>query len=94
MVNLNIPGIHKPLVTKFSNEEINELRLQPIKLDHPCHNQVVEQHMKLVTEASGSAAGHERRDGMIRQRIQSKKLIKSFETKKQFNFKNFQECFR
>ena len=38
---------------------------------HPCHNQRVEHHAKLVTEASASVAGHDNRDGMIRQRIRS-----------------------
>jgi len=41
--------------------------------------------MKLVTEASALSTGHERHDGMIRQRIQSRKLMKSVETMKQFN---------
>ena len=73
MVNLNLPDIHEPPATKhFSYEEINEVRLQPLKLDSPCHNQAVQRHVKLVTEASASTAGHERHDGMIRQRIQSR----------------------
>ena len=86
MVNLNLPDIHKPPATnQFSYEEINGFRLQPLKLDHPCHNQAVERHVKLVTEASASTAGHKRHDGMIRQRIQIRNVMTSFETKKQFN---------
>ena len=86
MVNLNLPDILEPPATKqFSDEEINELQLQPLKPDHPCYNQAVDRHLKLVTEASASTAGHERRDRMIRQRTQSRKLIKSVE-KKQSNF--------
>ena len=70
MVNLNLPDILEPPATKqFSCEEINELRLQPLKLDYPCYNQAVERHAKLVTEASALTAGHEKRDGMIGQRI-------------------------
>ena len=50
MVDLNLPDIHKPPTTKqFSYEEINELRLQPSKLDHTCHNQAVERHVKFCT---------------------------------------------
>ena len=85
MVNLNVSDIFEPpAIKQFSYEEINKLRLRPLKLSHPCHNQAVERHVKLVTEASASTTGHERRDGMIRQRIQSRRLMKSFETKKQF----------
>ena len=85
MVDLNVSDIFEPPATnQFSYEEINKLRLRPLKLNHPCHNQTVEQHVKLVTEASASTTGHERRDGMIRQRIQSRRLMKSFKTKKQF----------
>ena len=68
MVNLNVPDIHEPqATTQFSYEEINELRLRTLKLDHPCHDRAVERHVKLVIEASASTTGHERRDGMIRQ---------------------------
>jgi len=43
MANLNLPDEHEPPATKqFSYEEINKLRLQPLKLDHPCHNQAVD----------------------------------------------------
>ena len=64
MVNLNLPDINEPPATKqFSYEEINEFLL------HPCYNQAVEQHVKLVTESSASTAGHKRCDGIIRQRI-------------------------
>ena len=86
MVKSNLPDIYEPSATKaLSCKEINELRVQLLKLDHPCHNQAVEQHSKLVTEASASIASFEKSDGMIRLRIQSRKLIKFFETKKQFN---------
>ena len=41
--------IKPPATKQFSYEEINELRLRPSKLDHPCHNQAVEWHVKLVS---------------------------------------------
>ena len=86
MVNMNLPDITEPPATRLqSDEAINSLRLTPLRLDHPCHNQAVERHVKLVTEASAAAATFERRDGIIRQRIHSRKLMKCFETKKQFN---------
>ena len=50
----------------------------PLKLKHPCHNQKMQRHVKLVTEAAGAVAGFDRRDGLIRQRIRSRKLMKIF----------------
>ena len=54
-------------------------------LAHPCHNHAVERQVKLVTEAFMHVAGFERQDGMIRQKIKSRKLMPCFNTKKQFN---------
>ena len=65
---------------------IEQCRHQPLILKHPCHNKRVEYHVKLVTEASASVAGNDiNRDGMICQRIGSRKLVKRFEIKMQFN---------
>ena len=55
-----------------------------MKLDHPCHNQAVERHVKAVTEVSGQVVGYERRDGLIRQKLKSRMIIKKFDTKQQF----------
>ena len=55
-----------------------------MQLDHPCHNQCVERHVKTVTEAAAQVEGFERRDGLIRQKIKSRKLLKKFDTKVQF----------
>lgn len=86
MTNLNLPeSTEPPAIQHLSLEELNDLRVQPLMLDHPCHNQAVERHIKLVTEASASVTGFEKHDGMIRQRIQSRKIMKSFQTKKQFS---------
>ena len=54
-------------------------------LMHPCHNQAVERHAKLVTKAATTVEGFPQRDWMIRQKIKSRHLIKCFESKKQFN---------
>ena len=71
-----------PLIKDFSDDEIKDFSLYP--LTHPCHNQTVEHHVKLVTEASSMMSTFERRDGLIRQSISSRKLIKQFDTKKHF----------
>ena len=58
MVNLNNPEIEQPLAIRdLTDEEINEIRRKPLYLKHPCHNQKVERHIKLVSEASLSVTG-------------------------------------
>ena len=69
----------------MTNYEVERIRENKLILKQPFHNQPsIECHVKLVTEASTAVAGFERRDGLIDQKIKSRKL-KSFETKKQFN---------
>lgn len=53
-------------------------------LQFPCHSQAVERCIKLVTEASIAVFGSEARDGFIKARIESRKILPQFETKKQF----------
>ena len=64
--------------------DIEQCRIRPLQLDHPCHNQCVERHVKMVTEAAAQVERFERRDGLIRQKIKSRKLLKKFDTKVQF----------
>ena len=56
LVNPNDPDIGQPpAIQHMSNAEIEA---HPSVLNHPCFNQGVELHVKLVTEASVSVAGH------------------------------------
>jgi hypothetical protein len=48
---------------------------------YPCHTQAVERCVKLVTEASASVCGEMARDGFIRVRLESRKLMPYFNTK-------------
>ena len=50
----------------------------------PYHTQAVERAIKLVTEASMLVIGSAERDRVIRNRIESRKKIAKFETKKDF----------
>ena len=85
IANINAEKIAEPpLLQSLSLAEIQYLRSAPLKVSHPCHDQTVERHIKLVTEASSVTAGFASRDGLIRQRIKSKHLMKRFDTKKQF----------
>ena len=74
-----------PAIRHLSDSEIEDCRMKPLILCRPCHNQTVERHVKLVTEASAQVTGFERRDGLIRQKIRSRKLLKKFNTKMQFS---------
>ena len=73
-----------PLLQSLSLMEIQNLRSAPLKVSHPCRNQAVERHIKLVTEASSVTIGFVSYDGLIRQQIKSRHLKKRFDTKKQF----------
>jgi len=73
-----------PAIAHLTNDSIEDCRMRPLLLYHPCHNQTVEQHVKPVTEASTQVAGFECRDGITRQKIKSRSLMKKFDTKMQF----------
>ena len=51
----------------------------------PCHTQAVERCVKLVTEASIAVCGQRARDGFIHSRIESRKKMPFFNTKKDYN---------
>ena len=85
MVNLDDPDFRQPpAINDLSSSEIASIADNPLKLDHPCHNQAVERHVKVVTKASGQVIGYERRDGLIRQKLESRMIMKKFDTKQQF----------
>ena len=75
-----------PVLNLIEDDKLLEFIEKPLKLGHECHNQNVERHVKLVTEASASVVGHDRRDGVIRNKIRSRKLIKNFKSKSDFKF--------
>lgn len=52
--------------------------------DFSCHSQVVERHIKLVTEFSGTVCDQETKDGFISTQFQSTKELPIFDTKQQF----------
>ena len=64
--------------------EIQNVRSAPLKVSHSCRNQAVKCHIKLVTETLSVTTGLDSRDGLIRQRIKCRHLIKRFDAKKQF----------
>jgi len=50
----------------------------------PCHTQSVERSVKLMVVASGAVCGQTRRDGFIRSRIESRRIMPQFHSKKYF----------
>ena len=51
---------------------------------YPCHTQSVERCIKLVTEASAAVCGLKARAGFIRVRLESRKIMPSFNTKAEY----------
>ena len=70
-----------PAVMDLDDTSIAQMLTKPLVLQHLCHNQAVERHVKLVAEAASVVTGYEKRDGMIRQKIQSRLLMKKFDSK-------------
>ena len=64
-------------VTQKAEGELPLLRL-------PCHTQAVERAVKTVTEASGILCNKSEREGFIRNKIESRKVMPTFDSKKDF----------
>lgn len=58
-------------------DELSFLRL-------PCHTQVVERAVKVTTEASTSLCTEKARVGSIKAKLESRKILPKFETKRDF----------
>ena len=75
-----------PAIASLTDTEIEEYLKKPLVLHQPCHKQSVERHVKLATKLSAQVAGFERWDGVICQKKKFRKLMKTFDTKKQFKW--------
>jgi len=73
-----------PAIAHLTDAEIEDCKMIPLHLNHPWHNQAVERHVKMVTEASSEVAKYEGKDGLIKQKIKSRKLMKQCNTKMHF----------
>jgi len=51
----------------------------------PCHNQAVERHVKITSEAASSVIGNQRRDGYILAKLDSIQTMPSFDSKQNWN---------
>ena len=68
----------------LTNAQLTELRDNPLCLEHPYHNQCVERHIKVITDASSKVAGKDSRDGLVRSVLKSRKLMKKYNLKKDY----------
>jgi hypothetical protein len=50
----------------------------------PCHTQAVERCVKLVTEASAVVCGFHSRDGVIRSKLEARRIMPTFKTKSEY----------
>lgn len=77
-----------PLAHKISLDHLTEMVKAPgTKLPWegvPCHSQAVERHIRLVSDASKAVCGKKAREGLVRSKIFSRKLVQTFETKSDF----------
>lgn len=62
-----------------------ELPVGPLDFPHlPCNTQTVERVIKFVPESSQRVCGPEERDGFVKAKIASHKMMPKFKTKKHF----------
>jgi len=72
MVNLNLDDHQEPPILKsMPDEQVETIVTVPLKCDLPCHNQVVERCIKIVSEAASQVTGFNQADGLIRQKVKS-----------------------
>ena len=75
-----------PYVAQLSDEQVIQILDSPLQVPRWVNNtQAVERGIKAVTEACTAVTGRVERDGYIRQRMHSRKLMPKFNTKRDFN---------
>ena len=74
-----------PAIASLADTEIDECVEETSGITPPiCHSQSMERHVKFVAEASAQVARVDRRDASFHKKVKSRKLTKTFDTKKQF----------
>ena len=77
-----------PFIARLSDNELIKILESPLQVPKWKNNtQAVERGIKLITEACTSVTGQAERDGFIRQRMHSRKLMPKFNSKKDYNVK-------
>ena len=74
-----------PLISRLSDDEVTRILDNPLELPDLCnHAQAVERAIKAVTESFTAVTGAGERNGCIRQRTRSRKIMPKFNTKKDY----------
>ena len=74
-------------LTSFSDEGVLGILKKPLSVPKwPNHTQSIERGIQVMTEACTEVAGYKARDGYIRQRLSSRRIMPTFRTKKHFSF--------
>lgn len=79
-----------PLIAGISDHDITELvkNGETTMVDfprYPCHTQAVERCVKIVTQASAAVCGQISRDGFIKSRLESRRIMPTFNTKADYH---------
>ena len=71
-----------PLTMHFTNDELEDIVTKPLSVcKYLCHNQSVERCVKEVSAAASKVIGEKAREGFVRMRLKSRKLMPKRETK-------------
>jgi len=73
-----------PVTSKLTDNDLDETSRTASMSDiekYPCHTQAVERYVKVVTDASWSVCGKERREGYFRAKLEFRKKMSKYTTK-------------
>ena len=89
MINWQTTKLNEPPVTRhLSTDLLISVKEGSVQLPQLTafsnHTQAVERCIKMVTDASSTVVGQEARDGLIRSKIEGRKKLPNFETKRLF----------
>jgi hypothetical protein len=76
--------IEPPYLTQFSDAQVQEFLVTPLSLPIKGHTQHVERMIRNITEQGTRAATAEKRDGLVRATLNSRKRLPKAETKADF----------
>ena len=84
MITWNNKECYEPVYTcKLNKQQLREIKQKPFSIPkYSVHTQSTERCVKQVTEAAAAVVGQEARDGFVRARLQSRKTMPVFHSKK------------
>ena len=74
-----------PLLANLSDTQLHDIRTAPFQCEkYPNNTQGVERAIRVMCNAATEVVGHQQRDGYMRARFNSRKLMLSFRTKRDY----------